>query len=184
MDLFGNYEAGDLQDLIRAKDFELTTLQNAYVARGGNAAVFSTGGGPGTPTVDPDPTWAADTTAMVQRYDRARAAALAAISAVIHLGTYNDEYTAIVRALQRVDKVVSPGDLQDVWTRLASAQVIAEGRAPQPGTPDAQLLAYQTVDRGIRAAEKKAHELASDVGPPLGLLAAGLIAALVLLRKT
>jgi len=186
MDVFGNIEAGDVQDLIRAKDFELTTLRNAYVARGGSAAVFTTAGGPSS-AADPDATWSADATAVVQRYDQARAAALKAIAGSLGIpvvSNFNDEFRAIVRALQRVDKVVSPGDLQDVWTRLAHSQAIAEGKAPQPGTPDAQLLAFQTVDRGIRQAEAGAANLASKVGPPLGLIALGALGVYVLSRRS
>jgi len=186
MDVFGNIQAGDVQDLIRAKDFELTTLRDAYVARGGNAGVFTTAGGPATPAVDPDPNWSADATALVQRYDAARAAALKAINSPLlgSYSTFNAEYTAILRALQHVDKVISPGDLQDVWTRLASAQAIAEGKAPQPGTPDDQLLAFQAVDRGIRAAEAGASNLAKRVGPPLGLIAAAVVGLLILTRRS
>jgi hypothetical protein len=185
MDFWGNYEAGDVADLVRAKDFEVEVLRDAYVARGGPAAVFSAPSWPAGAmgfAGDPDGTWAADTNAMVNRYGAARAIATGIAPGSLFDATsiadaYNAAYAGVLRALQRMHGAVSPGDLQDVWARLQRAQAFAEGATPQPTTPDEQLLAFQTVDRGIRAGERAARG-AIATGVPL--VALGLLGLLVL----
>lgn len=131
MTIAGQPSVAELRDLVASHDYELAQLAQAYADFAPN-------------WVKQDPTafvnWTNDWDAMNKRYQAARSMAENSFTAA-KLSPIPDKdlpanapWTAILRALKKIDGVVSPGDLQDLYTRFtaAGAKAVDFSKMPQP----------------------------------------------------
>ena len=145
----GLYTVAELRDLISAKEVELKALSNAIDSFDASWKVS-----------DPiaEAQWRVDYQAMLARYRLAWGEAeatigLADLSPIPDNGNPADaQYRDVLTSLQRVDGQVNPGDFQDLWNRLVTAQgaPIPEPPVPQPSSgSDLDLTWYQKLDKSL-----------------------------------
>ncbi len=175
MTIGGNHTVAELRDWIAANDFVVGRIASGWAEIG-----------PAWTAVDPagagafGEQWAA----LRARYELARAGAearflLAKLDLFLpdSLSPAEDQWQAVARALERYPGgPQSPGDLQDLYARIAAARTQLGAPAidftglpqPTPGS-DADLNLYQASDAAIRAGEA---QLPSS-GTSWGLVLAG-----------
>jgi hypothetical protein len=158
----GKYSAFELSELIAAKDTEVANVQNAFdqfkvewAAK--DAQAFGA--------------WSGQWYDFITAYVNARSAANTKIQSVLASGNNpntevaDDEYRAVLRALQPVEHSVTEGSFQDLYNRLSDAgasgllkQAEVSNPVPQPAkNHDVDLQRLQAVDTLIKQGESAAR---------------------------
>ena len=152
----GQYTIAELKDLLKAKDFEVQKVQSAYDNFKGQWS-----------SSDPDTAsaWLNDWNALLARYNAAKQNANIEISLVTfspvpdNVNPADAEYQAVLRSLQQTEGTVSPGDLQDLFSRVSAAlaaanqKPISEVGLPQPAaSSDFDENTLKAADATIKAA--------------------------------
>ena len=145
MTIAGAHTVAELIDLVKAKDYVIGEMQNGY------DSFQDTWKATDAPTQSK---WLDDWNALKTRYGRAHLLAEVEIANAKIQPLPNDvipaetAWTSILRALQKIEGVVSPGDLQDLYMRLSNAgKPVPTPRIPQPGKgTDVDLNVVNTLE--------------------------------------
>lgn len=172
----------DVADLLRTKDYEIAQLDAAQKAFAPKWA----GSDPAAAAQ-----WSNDYRAFLLRYAAAKAAAQKTLAST-SLGVPDDftpdpsDYRAILLALQKTPGVTSPGDFQDLWSRLTTAQdapIFEDIAIVQPTATDWDLSVYKAADSGVKAVQGAAAALTPSTGTSLLLVAALAALAVIAVRR-
>ena len=162
MTIFGNHTVDELNDLLKAKDYDITQVQAAYNARG-----------PAWHAKDAnaESAWLVDWHSFLDRYDAAHAKAKAEITAAGFIIGPDDlkpvegSWKAMMQALTKTEGSYTDQDFQGLHNRLANATgPIDFSGQPTPIAHDTDLAAYQGADSVIKAGEAGAAAAKKSAG--------------------
>lgn len=179
MTVLGKNTVGDVVDLLNAKTYDVNRLE-------ANIFAFQPHWGQVDPSALND--FMYDWTEFLARWGTAVDAANGTIRALpnapLALIPDQGDFDALLRALKKVDGVISKGDYDDLWKRLNDANTQWGGNAdfsnwntPQPTMPDADITALQLADEVLgspsshKAAESELKKDLTIAGVAIGVAA-------------